>query len=632
MKKVWRALNNLSPSDTKLMNLPRQPNGLHNMHFNEYGEVEKRAGFATHGSSLGTGHKIVGMHRYYRDSDKVFLVAWSSGIYHSTRLLQAVTADSDTYFADFDGRSYFVNGVDGVFKCTYDDEIAGTRTSGTIFTRTAGTWIVDALIDQYVFSYVNTDPTTGTWTKIADNDSGTITITGSLHASANRIRILIVRSVGITVPIAATKNSLIDGSLGTGDYKYRITYVDENGYESNGGTSVTIAAEAHANDGIRLNIPVSSDKKITKRRIYRTALDGAIYYYDGEVTDNSTTTYDSTKADGSLVSILHTNYTAPPTTSHLITKRRNKLYLAYGGYLYPSYTSDVEYFPPLWRLRTGNSQKIMGLLEQLTALPVTTEDSIERLVGTDEDNFEYRNSYSTEGCLAIRSYVNCDNLLVYLGFNGINYFDGVSSGIFSEALNEYIKDNIVDDYRHLSCATYFNNKYILCYPKTGGTYPTETVWYDLKNRTYGVYSFAFSCFSIWNRGSDGLQLKGGSNTIGQVYSVFSGLDDGGSDIEAYDQIDFLDFGIPEREKTYYKIYVRCAATTSTTLTVYYQTDIDTEASVTATLTANKDLWYEINLPGEVKGRAIKVRPRVSDKYDITFKGIMIQYDVEELRI
>ena len=91
----------------------------------------------------------------------------------------------------------------------------------------------------------------------------------------------------------------------------------------------------------------------------------------------------------------------------------------------------------------------------------------------------------------MRSYVNCDNLIVYLGYNGINYFDGVSSGIFSEALNKYIRDNIVDAYRHLSCATYWNNKYILCYPKTGGTYPTETIWIDLKNKTYGLYSFAF---------------------------------------------------------------------------------------------------------------------------------------------
>ena len=638
-KQIFKALDNLSPSDVKLANLPRKPDGLHNLKVNEYGQLVKRAGYTLYDEISSSSHKIVGMHRCCKkNEDKIFLVAWNEGIYNlpddlsAAVLIKAVTADSDTYFADFDDHSYFVNGVDGVFKCTLTNAIAGTRTNDTTFTRTAGTWIVDALIDQYVFSYVNTDATTGKWTKITDNAADTITISGTLYAGANRIKILIVRPVGITVPVAATKNSLIDGALGTGNYKYKITYVDEDGYESNGGASVTIAAEAHANDGIKLNIPVSTEKKIAKRRIYRTSLAGEIYYYDGEVADNSTTTYDSIKADSSLGTELVTNHTAPETTCHLITKRRNKLYLAYNDYLYPSYTSDVEYFPALWRLRTGNSQKIKGLLEQLTALPVATEDSIERLVGTDEDNFEFKNSYSTEGCVAIRSYVNCDNLIVYLGFNGIDYFDGTTSGIFSKAVNEYIKDNINGTFRHLSCATYFDDKYLLCYPKGANTVPSETVWIDLKNKTYGVYDFAFSCFSVWDKGTDGLKLKGGSNTIGRVYSIFDGLEDDTGNIEAYDRIEYLDLGLPEVEKNFYKIYVRAEVTTESTLTVYYQTDIDTEASVTATLTAGKDQWYEINLPHNVRGRAIKIRPRVNNKCDVTFKGYMFQFDVEALRV
>ena len=162
--------------------------------------------------------------------------------------------------------------------------------------------------------------------------------------------------------------------------------------------------------------------------------------------------------------------------------------------------------------------------------------------------------------------------------------------------------------------------------------PSETIYIDLKNKTYGVYNFAFSCFSVWDKGTDGLKLKGGSNTIGRVYSIFSGLEDNGSAIEAYDQIDYLDLGLPEVEKNFYKIYVRCEVTTESTLTVYYQTDIDTEASVTTTLTAGKDQWYEINLPGGVRGRAIKIKPRVNNKYDVTFKGYMFQYAVEELRV
>jgi len=572
-KQIWKALNNLSPSQIKLKDLPRKPGGLHNLKLDEYGNLVKRKGYSKYNTtSIGASHKIVGMHRFYTQANlKEFLVAWNTNVYKlsettpwgATSIKSGLTADSDTYFCDFLNHCYFVNGVDGVFK--YD------RTN--------------------------------------------------------------VRTMGITPPTAKPTGAAqgSGGSLGAGDYKFAYTYVDEDGYESNL-SPISDAITCVASDSVVLTIVNSSDAKVTSRNIYRTSVGGAIYYYDGAVADNTTTTFTSTQADNTLGTEAATNHTAPPTTSHLITKRRNKLYLAYNDYLYPSHTSDVEYFPALWRLRTGNSQKIMGLLEQLTALPVATEDSIERLVGTDEDNFEFKNSYSTEGCVAMRSYVNCDNLIVYLGFNGINYFDGTTSGIFSKAVNEYIKTNINGTYRHLSCATYFDDKYFLCYPKGASTVPSETIWIDLKNKSYGVYDFDFSCFSVWNRGTDGLQLYGGSNTIGQVYKVFDGLDDDGENIEAYDQIDYLDLGLPEVEKDFYKIYVRAEVTTESILTVYYQTDIDTEANVTSTLTAGKDQWYEMNLPGGVRGRAIKIRPRVNNKLDVTFKGIMFQYSTEALRV
>ena len=712
-KKVWKALDNLSPSDVKLKDLPRKPNGLYNLKVNEYGQLVKRAGYATYGASIGASHKIVGMHRFYRQdtSIKEFLVAWNEGIYTlsdtspygATLIKSSLTADSDTYFVDFLNHYYFVNGVDGVFKGTLGDEIAGTRTSDTIFTRTAGTWTVDALIGQYVFSYVDSAPTVGTWTVVADNDAGTVTITGTLHTGANRIKISTIRTVCPSPPAAKPTGVAqgSGGSLGAGDYKFGYTYVDEDGYEGNM-SPVSDAVTCIASDSVVLTIVNSSDAKIASRNIYRTSVGGAIYYYDGAVADNTTTTYTSTIADSSLGTEVATNHTAPQTTSHLITKRRNKLYLAYNDYLYPSHTSDVEYFPPLWRQRTGNSQKIKGLLEQLTALPVATEDSIERLVGTDEDNFEFKNSYSTEGNVAMRSYVNCDNLIVYLGFNGINYFDGTTSGIFSKAVNKYIKENIVDAYRHLSCAVYWDNKYILCYPKTGGTYPTETVWIDLKNKTYGVYSFAFSCFSLWDKGTDGLKLKGGSNTIGQVYSVFSGLDDDGSAITAYDSPEPIDLGYPELWKQFYHFYIKVKSTTVTntivdadsaatqkvlnvtattgfsaggfivineggareetkiidtvqsgvSLTVttnltyahtatqadtvitplrfYYTLDSGTETYKDLIMTANKTLWYKIDLGGGgQRARAIKPRPYISDKYDFTIMGYAIVYELEK---
>ena len=67
-------------------------------------------------------------------------------------------------------------------------EIAGTRTSDVVFTRSAGEWTVDALIGQYAFSYASGTPGTGTWLLIADNDDTTLTVTGgTLHATGTAV-------------------------------------------------------------------------------------------------------------------------------------------------------------------------------------------------------------------------------------------------------------------------------------------------------------------------------------------------------------------------------------------------------------------------------------------------------------
>ena len=569
MKQIVRILDDLSPSELKLRSMSRPIGGLHNAFINELGQVEKRKGYTKYNTtSIGADHKIVGMHRFYKQdtSSKEFIVAWNTDLYKlaetspygATSIKSGLTADKDTYFADFLNHCYIVNGSNPMMK----------------------------------YNLTN------------------------------------VRTVGITAPDAPTFNSNIDGSLSAGTYYFKYTFVDEDGYESNGGTaSVAMTAAADPNDGIKINIAVSGDAKVTKRRIYRTTVNGAIYYYDGEVTDNTTLTYDSIKADNTLGSALHTNHDAPPADPHLITKRGNRLYLGHDDELVISHLSDCEYFPPAWFIKTGNRQIIKGLLEQLNALPIFTENSIERLLGTDEDNFELRNAFSKKGCYAIRSLVICDNLLIYLSYDGIYYFDGVSSGIFNQRLNEYLKDNINRTYIGLSCATYFNDRYMLCYPKGASTIPNETIVIDMKSKAVSVYSYAFSCFSVWDRGE--LRLMAGSNTEGRVYELETGTTDDTASIVCYDKLDPIDLGITERYKQFYDIYIKVKSTTGTALRFYYQLDDEAETYQDLTLTANKERWYRIRLgSGGQRARAITLRPYVSDAYDVTFEGYMFTIEFE----
>lgn len=721
-KQIFKILDDLSPSDMKLRNLSRKPDGLYNMHLNEYGQIVKRNGYCKYntGDPISADHKIVGMHRFYKmdTASKEFLVACNEDIYKlaettpwgATSIKSDLTADSDTYFYDFYNHCYILNGADRMMKYNLTNVrtvgiaipaaptlAAATPSSGNIDVGSAaddrGAWWTYSytLVDRHnpanksgkitsIEIYANTTMTgvkVATFYVVSGNNLstrdaqsiGTVTagskqtFTVSLDvAEGDYLGIYFtdgkieegadtsdgfwyLRSPQIpctNIPFTPYVNVIIslygtgtysEGGLANGVYKFKVTYVDEDGNEGNGSAPTAITLTG-ADDGVTVTIPIASDAKITKRRIYRTTVGGARYYYDGEVGDNSTTTYVSSQADATLSqgTVLHTDHTAPPDAPQFGTKRRSRAYIAKDKIFYVSNLTEPEYFPTVtgqyfW---TGNLQKITGLLEQLTDLPVYTEDSIERLLGTDRDDFRIQNSYAKEGNIAIRSLVNCDNLLVYLGFDGIHYFDSVSTKIFSKALNEYIKTNINRTYQHLSCATYFNDKYLLCYPKGASTVPSETIYIDLKNRTYGIYSFDFSCFSRWDRGTDGLQLKGGSNTEGRVYSVFSGLDDDGSAITAYDSPEPIDLGVPEVYKQFYSVFVKIKSTSGTAFKFYYKLDNDADWTlISKTITANTTKWYRIGLgSGGKRARALKPRPYMSDKFYFEIQGYMLCFDLE----
>jgi hypothetical protein len=576
-RQIIRFLDNLSPSEFKIKDLPRKAQALCNYTFNEYGQLEKRNGYVTHNvTSLGTGHKITGLHmRYAQDTTtKELLAAWNTKIYkfsattpfagtalYSTGTTdRTFTADKDTYFEDFKNRTYIVNGADGLFK--------------------------------YGGSFV--------------------------------------RTVGITAPGAPTFNANANGSLTAGNYYFKYTFVDEDGFESNGGTiSAVMTAGANPNDGITINIAASADPKVNRRRIYRTTVGGTVFYYDGEVANNADLTYTSTISDALLMvkSKLATEHDAPVSTPHLITKRRSRIVLADAENTIPSVITD-EYFPSALTFPSGNKQKVTGLKEQLTTLPVFTENSLERLTGFDEDNFEFKNAYSNEGCTAPRSLVNCKNLLVYLAFDGIYYFDGTVGKHLSKQLSEYVIDNLNFTYRSLSVGFFWKDRYYLSYPKGSSTVPNETVFFDFDNHTTGIDNYGFSCYAIADKGGDTPTLYAGSNTEGQVYKLFNGLSDNGSAITCYDDIDFLDLGMPDVYKKWYYVYIKVKSTTATTLTLYYTLDDGTETSVTRTIEANKTKWYLIGFgTSGLRGRALKPKFSFSDAYANTIMGYMFCYDI-----
>lgn len=567
-KRIFRALDALSPSEVKLSQLPRKVDALYNLKFNEYGQLVKRRGYERYNQSRIENAPVTALHRHYRQGATVkeFLAVCGQKLYriseefpHNATLLKEGLASNDVFFTDFYNTCYFVDGS-GVYK--YD----GSE----------------------------------------------------------------VHTVGVVPPQGApTGTTQSGGSLSSGTYLVCYTFVDKDGYESNPSPNATFSVSS--GQKIVLNIATSPDPKVRKRRVYRTTVNGGIFYLDVEVDDNTTTSVELTRSDFELASrpLLELEHDLPPQNASLITRRRSRLYVASGDSFCISTLAEPEYFPSSLTIYTSARQKITGIAEQGNALVVFTEDTIEALTGYDEESFVFQSAHTPEGCIAPRTIVNVGNILFYLGCDGVYYFDGDTAKLLNTQLAEYLKKNMNYAYAYRSCATYFDNKYLLSYPKGQSQVPNETVYVDLKLGTTGVYSYAFSCYSRWDRGSDYLQLFGGSVNDGFIYRIGESLTDDGAPIVAWDAIEPLDFGIPDTYKQVYDIYIKVSSTDVASLRLFWRLDDAEEQYKDVGISGGCEKWYRITLPGGgQRCRAIAIRPCFTSSCDIIVSGYMFVFRPE----
>jgi len=94
-------------------------------------------------------------------------------------------------------------------------------------------------------------------------------------------------------------NTTGTGGLTPGSYWWAVKFVTATG--ESGGTPTAGVLITAGYDLAQLSaIPTSPDARVTKRRIYRTAVDVGPYRFEVELADNTTTTYTSTKRDDQL--------------------------------------------------------------------------------------------------------------------------------------------------------------------------------------------------------------------------------------------------------------------------------------------------------------------------------------------
>jgi hypothetical protein len=109
------------------------------------------------------------------------------------------------------------------------------------------------------------------------------------------------------------------GSVDTGQHWYQVMYITALGETESSGQGATITTTA-GNNTVTVNLPVSSDPRVTGRRIYRSKAASPYWYNDflvATINNNIDTTYVDTATDASLGSTAG-YYSRPNTTNDFI--------------------------------------------------------------------------------------------------------------------------------------------------------------------------------------------------------------------------------------------------------------------------------------------------------------------------
>lgn len=188
-------------------------------------------------------------------------------------------------------------------------------------------------------------------------------------------------------------------------------------------------------------------------------------------------------------------------------------------------------------------------LSEGSACVVAKTESVHIVEGDNILNYTSRPVVDREGCYAQKSFATGRGTAFMLGKAGkvISLAD-TGQGPLSDPLpiSRAIQQDIAahtDAEQQDACGVVYDNKYFLRVGDTMWYYDIEQslsqnrhVWVDAQ---YIVGALNFNCLAVINEA-----LYGGSASAGQAYTMFSGNDDNGSDIEMV--IDSGDISLPGR--------------------------------------------------------------------------------------
>ena len=228
----------------------------------------------------------------------------------------------------------------------------------------------------------------------------------------------------------------------TGEYKYCITYVNANGFEGAPGSLESwYRAVTLDNQAVRVyspEWPQENGVSIVKARVWRTAANGADFYWVGDIT-SSGASVDDAMTDSKLLmqENLSTQDNYPPpgfsdTYSNgqrkggkYLTESGGVFFLAVGSHLYFSVLGDPHAWPTLNFIDIGDT--ITGITPEFQGVLVFTSSNAFRVTGADDPETVVKAVIpGNHGCISWRSIAHLDNMPIWLSNDGICAWDGES--------------------------------------------------------------------------------------------------------------------------------------------------------------------------------------------------------------
>ena len=346
---------------------------------------------------------------------------------------------------------------------------------------------------------------------------------------------------GIDPPESAVNVSVYvtTGQLTAGDYSYVYTFYDDSTGSESDPSPACAAIRVTANQSILVeNMEVSTNSRVTSRRLYRTIANGGTRYLVAIIPDNVVKEYLDVIPDASLTIAATTDQGVPPL-GDVVIGLKNTLFMCgdsnYHNRLYFCVDRNPDNWPTTYYVEAGHGGVVIqnGVVLE-GKLHLITKTGVIGVRGNDPDNYDTDETKAAQGTYARWSCVSVGGGIYYLARNGVYRFDGVRSENVSSPIEKLFWDSptslypVIDrDTAPSVCrATGYMGSYYLKVPlkDSDGAITNQVLEFNPIEQQWRLIDTPLD--DVFGDDSKGVLI--GSHTGGSVFSLIDG-DIGSSD-------------------------------------------------------------------------------------------------------